>query len=131
MIDTQIFDYLKTKTEFTDLVGTRVYDTYAEDNPKTPYQVYQRISTVPERPLKGGKFVRARFQFESYGKNQAEARSVAAQVKAALDGFKGELVAGGTRIMGAFVVDERPMTLEFQTGEHRYDVDIEFVYPDN
>lgn len=77
------------------LVGTRIFPKALPQNPPLPAITYQRISrTALADTLEGpGTLVRPRVQIDTWAKTDAEAITVGAAVRRALNGFRGP-VAG-------------------------------------
>jgi hypothetical protein len=87
---------LAAYTNLTTLVGTRIYPLRLAQSPTLPAVTYQRISTVPVQALSAAAsaMIRTRMQVTAWATTYAGAQSVAAQIRACLDGFAGML--GGT-----------------------------------
>ena len=75
-----------------------------------PYVVYLQISGDPERTMDGvNNLFTGRWRFQCYGGNYKQAKSLAAALKAAINGLF-ETVNEGTQVQGAWQVMETDTT---------------------
>jgi hypothetical protein len=87
-IESQIFDALKS------LVNNKVYPIVIPQKATMPAVVYNRIATNAQNVLAGGATIdQIRFQVDTYATTFAAARTLAAQVRLAMEGaiFKATL----------------------------------------
>jgi len=92
-----IFEKLKT------FAGGRVYALQAPQNSKTPFVVFQRIESERWRSVNGPSgMAQARLQVDAYGDDYYTVKELAADIEAALDGFRGtvEFDGGSVNIGG-------------------------------
>ncbi|MBE3590007.1 MAG: DUF3168 domain-containing protein [Firmicutes bacterium] len=108
------------------LVSSRIYPLALPESPTLPAISYQRISRRNERTMGSPVAVQvARFQLDCWAQSYGQAKDVAAQVMAALDGRSGAM--GGTTILDAHVVSELDL-YEPDTKLYRVTVDVEVAY---
>ncbi len=89
---TSLITHLNAQSGLTDLVGSRIRITYAEQDDALPYVVLSQISNVPIHHMTAASTkTQGRFQFDSYGATTLSAESVAEQLRQALDGFRGTM----------------------------------------
>lgn len=92
------------------LVGDRVYPLVLPQGKPRPAITYQLITPVPSDEMRSkGVIERSRWQVSVWGTTYLEAKSVAEQVVACLDGFTGLLGAGITT-KGIVMVDQVEMS---------------------
>lgn len=94
MIEPALFTRLSTFAGLTALVSTRVYPGVAPQNAALPFVTYRRVSAV--RPWGMGSdagIVMARVQLDTFALSYAAARSVAEQVRGALQRWRDEAAA--------------------------------------
>lgn len=72
---------------------TQPYPVFLPQNVETPALTYQRISDVPAHHLSGSTITGSRFQVDCWGDTYDQVKGIAADIRGALDGFRGE-VAG-------------------------------------
>lgn len=79
------------------LISTRMYPLVLPQDPTLPALTYQRISGPRIHKLTGttGR-ARARLEIDSWAETYTEAQSLAAAVRASLDGFIGTLTDGNS-----------------------------------
>lgn len=113
----------KALVELAEGVVARVYPVLLVQSPELPAVVYQRISTVRDHSHDGPVgLVSARFQFSCWAESYAEAKALAADLRVALDGFKGTVA--GTRIDGIFSAGEHD---DFDQEPQRFRVIADYV----
>lgn len=96
-LESDLFDYLQTQAAVTALVGTRVYQNVLPQGKDYPAVIYQRISTEhAQHTLGAGGLATARMQFDCWALDAAAAQQVGEALRAALQGFRGEM--GDTNI---------------------------------
>ncbi len=128
-LEEAIYTYLKTHSGLSSLVGTRIYPLVLPQSINLsdgPAVTFFKVSYVGERVLGGSnpKTVRSRFQFSCWAKTYASAKSVAVQIKSALQDYSGTVGGtGGVKILDANPVDERDI-YEQDTGVYHVPVDV-------
>lgn len=88
MIEQDLFNALK------GLVSNRVYPLVMPQSPTYPAIVYNRIAVNAQNVLEGGSTIdQVRFQVDTYATTYAGAKTIAAQVRVAVEAasFKGTL----------------------------------------
>jgi hypothetical protein len=104
-IESALYGYLSGYAGLTALVGARVYPLNLPPKPTLPAVTYQKVSGKPLHTMGNNKAAdRKRFQFTCWGASYGDATAVAAQVKAALDGYDG--VTGGVTVRGIQLENE-------------------------
>ena len=95
-IDSALYHRLTTYAGLASLVSTRVSPVTLPQDVSLPAVVFQNISLVPAVQEFDGPAAlpKARYQITSFGGTLASAKAVAAQVRAALDGERGEWGTG-------------------------------------
>lgn len=123
-IEEAIYSYLSGESGITDLVGTRIYPLVLPQNTEYPAITYYRVSG-PEHHDKDVAY--PRIQLTAWAETYEEAKTVAAEVKAALQRFKGTMgVPGVVVIQGVFQND---MDLyDNETGVYYVATDIKFIH---
>lgn len=105
---------------FAGLITVLIYPDILPQNAVLPAVTFQKITT--ERVSAMGSdtgIARARFQMDSWGRDYAGVKAVAAQVRAALQRFRGTI--GSDEILEVFILNEvdlfEPDTLIFHTAQ--------------
>ena len=97
-------------------------------NQLLPAITYMRVSGTPDHTLTGPSGLNSpRVQVRCWGDKWLDARTLGAAVEAALDGFQGTLVTGGTYVAFCEVLDERD-GYEPESKRHTFDVDFQIHY---
>ena len=81
-------------TALSGIAGGRVYPLVIPENSTMPAISYLRIASTPENTLDGGATIdQIRIQVDTYAKTYAEAKTVSASVRSAMESasFKGTL----------------------------------------
>ena len=93
LIEAAIFKYL---SEYTGLVGKRVYPSKLPQKPTLPAITYQKISG-PHVHSHGGisGLTRPRYQFTCWAEKYSDAKAIAEVLRLALDGYKGTMGGSG------------------------------------
>lgn len=101
-IEEAIYAHLIADTDITDLVSTRIYPYQLPQNPTYPAITYHRASTRLDH-LQGSatNLPFPRFQFNCYGQNYGDTKTVANALKGVIDGFSGTF--GGSIAVGAIL----------------------------
>lgn len=90
MIEEAINARLSSWPALAALIADRLYPMEAPQNAPAPYVIYQRITGSRLRSIQGvSGQANPQFQIDAYGITYAQAKAVAAQVRLALDGFRG------------------------------------------
>lgn len=90
----------------TALVSNRIHWIVAPQAVAAPYMILSVISSVPGYTMNGqDALTESRVQVDIYAKTYAAAKSIAAQVKSALSGFRGTI--SGVLFDGIFIASER------------------------
>lgn len=86
MIEADIVATLAADSAIHNAVGDRVYPLFRPQGDPLPAIVYQRISTAPVNSLSGFSGLdQVRIQFGCYANTVADAKSLAADMRSALD----------------------------------------------
>lgn len=92
IIEEGLVAYLTAYAGLSSLIGTRISPLRLPENVTYPALTYQRISSQRVQSQSGSsKLAFPRFQFDCYAKTYLAAKNVSAQLRAALDGFKGTM----------------------------------------
>ena len=129
-IEEALFAYLTTCQGLASLIGTRLYSLRLPQNPTLPAVTYFKVSRVGERVLGGPNpnTIRARFQFSCWAKSYGVAKSVAGQLKEALQDYSGIMGGpGGVNVLDANPVNEHDF-YESDTGLYHIPVDVEILH---
>lgn len=101
-IEVAVFTILSEDPEVNALVGARIFPQPIPQDAPLPAIAYSRISTRRVRSHGGpSKLARPRFQFVVSANAYAEAKTVSAAVRSALDGLKEEV--DGLEVQGAWL----------------------------
>ena len=123
-VDAALRAHLLTKTALTALISTRIYPDDISDGAALPCVVYLKVSDIPDYTHDGISGLRGpTIQFSAYATTKAVARSISAQIKAALCDFKGTL--SGVNIQYIKLINELS-SLETLTIGKAYVEDLEF-----
>lgn len=122
-IETALYAEMVADTGIAALVSTRVYPVQLPQSPTLPAITYQRISGSRTYVM-GQPSINAnpRFQITSWGATYSSAQSVAAAIRALLDGFKGEL--GSDKHAGVRLVNDYDIS-DPETG--RYGIAADYI----
>jgi len=111
-IEEGLYYFLKNNAGVSNLVAARIYPNKLPQTATLPAITYQRISTprVHTHDTSGAVgTAHPRFQFDAWGTTYSSCQAVSDAIRAALNGYKGTMGAGGTAVtvQGALVDDER------------------------
>lgn len=127
-----IYEYLTADTRVMTAVNTRVYLQRLPEGTTLPAVAYHRVSTERLYTFDSfddtDPFVRARVQFDCWGRTALEAVEVGEAVMVALSGYDGSL--SGEPIQASFVVDEFD-DYEASTKFYRKVADMMITYEDD
>jgi hypothetical protein len=102
-----LFAYLDAYPGLTLEVGSRIYPLVLPQRPTFPAVTYVRISTPRLLEFERAFFPHPRFQFDCWAESYDRAKDVAAQVRAALNLYRGAM--GAYTVQTSLVEDERDM----------------------
>lgn len=126
MVEAAIYSRLTAYTNLTNLVGDRIYQTVARQGASNPLVVINLITLQPTNamgidiaPTEAG------IQVSVFAENGASCASVAEQVKAALQRYRG--TSGGIVVQATFLDSERS-DFEPENKEHRRDLDFRVYF---
>lgn len=89
MIEADLAQRLNAQAGLAALLGERIFPFATPDETPLPYLTFRRDSTDPDDTLDDAKSVhRVVFIFETHAQSYQAALQIAAQVKAALDGWR-------------------------------------------
>lgn len=105
-LQTAIFAYLSADAQLTALVNTRIYPVRLPEKATIPAITYRRVSTNREETYGGGTdtWVRARVQFNCWGRSETEAADVGTALLILLSGYDGDM--GGELLVSSSTIDE-------------------------
>jgi hypothetical protein len=120
MIEQALFSRLST---FAGLITVPIYPDILPQNAAMPTVTFQRITTerVSVMGVDSG-IARARFQVDSWSRDYGNVKAIAAQVRAALQRFRG--IVGSDEILEIFILNEADL-FEPDTLIHRVSQDYE------
>ena len=127
-IEQALFNRLCTHVGLTAVVGNRIYPVRLPLRADYPAISYFRVSRPTTRTF-GGTVAGAspRFQFDCWAKSYADAKAVADQVIAALDGFSGTMGGpGGVEVQAVYLENE--MDDDFVASADIYHTIVEFTF---
>lgn len=124
-IETVLYDRGVAHAGLSALIGTRLYPGAMPQKCTYPAVSYWRVaaSRVPAMGADTG-LVRARFQFDIWAEKYADARAVAAQVRAAYQRWR---TTTGVTIQDIYFVGEVDL-YEDETRIHHAALDFEIIY---
>ena len=98
-LDESLYARLSTYAGLIALTSTRIYPLMLPQTPTLPAITYYRVNAPTEHVMgeTTSDIERATYRIQCWGATLTSARAVAAQVIAALDGFKG-LLGGATGV---------------------------------
>lgn len=105
MIESALRTLALADSTVSGLVGTRMYPLKLPQDPTYPAVTYTRISG-PRLYDHGGEtgMAEGRFQIDSWGASYSSAKSAAAAVREAIEGYRG--TTGGTEFASIFCVND-------------------------
>jgi len=105
MIETAIRYILINDSTVKDIT-TRCYPVTIPQSPQYPLILYTKITGMRDHHLRGPSgHAHPRLQIESWSKSYSEAKTLAAAIRKALDGYSG--TASGTVIRSCLIESER------------------------
>ena len=105
MIEAAIRSILVNDTTVKDIT-TRCYPVTIPQSPTYPLILYTKITGMRDHHLRGPSgHAHPRLQIESWSKSYSEAKTLAAAIRKALDGYSG--TASGTVIRSCLIESER------------------------
>lgn len=120
-IELAFVTYLSAYAGLQALVGSRIYPQQLPEGVQLPAISYQRVSGPRIRSHSGpSELAHPRYQFNVWGDRYSDAKTVADQLRFALDGFRGTM--GEVSVQAAFVEDDRD-DFDTVTQQHRVIVD--------
>lgn len=126
-LDTAIYNRATTYTNLNAIIEGRCDADVSDQEPVTPYLVYQRISTREiDTSFSSAATIReSRVQFDSMASTKIQARALAAEVRAAFNRWQGTFA--GQEILDSHIVDERDFTEMFDTETELRRVSQDFI----
>ena len=103
MLESELFDQLTQWAGLAALVGSALYPLRAPPNTPAPYVVYSRTDTQADDTLDSKGLPVAEFSFDCYGATYAEAKTIAAQIRAAVKSWSDDPPQA---VMSAAVTDD-------------------------
>lgn len=94
-LEQSLYARLAAYSGLAALVSTRIYPVLLPQEPTLEAVTYQRINTPTDMTMSGDNARNPRFQVTAWAETYAEAKAVAAQIVACLEGFAGELGGSG------------------------------------
>jgi hypothetical protein len=85
--------YLQSVDAVTDLVGDRGYPNVAEENPQTPFYVYEIASFDPTYTVGGNDFSQAMIQVDCFADDRDAAEELRAAILTAVSNYRGAMGA--------------------------------------
>ena len=125
-IEEAIYSYLSGHAGLTALTGTRIYPLVMPQNTILPAVTFSKVSGPRVHAMqKDTSTAYPRFQVSCWGSAYKQAKEVAAQVRAALQDYKGTMGgAGGVAVGGVFLEDENDL---YEPGTQVYHVALDFI----
>lgn len=122
-IEEALFTKLSTTPGVTALVGTRIYPVLAPQDTSQDYVVYERVSGNPYHQMTGPSGLSwCRLSYLCFAGRYATAKTIAAALRGAIDGFQGTL--SGVAV-GSILSEENQDFFDETT--RRYMVAVDFV----
>lgn len=92
-IEDAIFTLLSTESTISDIVGTRIYPLFAEQDEPLPHIIFQQISGNRDHTYDGASgFTQSRYQFTCLATTYKGAKALFEAVRMFFDGFKGTVL---------------------------------------
>ena len=133
MNDTLLSDaraHLLADSELAALIGNRLYPGAAPDGQcaSDSYIVYLEASLVTDLSLAGATGLReCRVQYDCYSKSKSEAFSIRERILGVFDGYFGQPVPGGVKILCAELSNLRS-DYDHEEKIYSYSIDITYHY---
>ena len=122
-IEETLVTYLKTHAGLAGLVAARIYPLQLPQSPTLPALVYTRVSGARTHTQSWTPVIaRPRIQFDCWAATYSGAKALAAQLRAALDGYHATADTWGSR------QDNDIDILDDDTGRYRVVVDIIVIH---
>lgn len=125
LVEEALHDYLSTHPGLSALIAGRIYPLVLPQKPTLPAITYQRISGLRVRSHQGPSGLASpRFQFDAWADSYASARTVADELRRALDGFRGMMGgAPGVRVDAVHLDTDRDL---YETETRRWRVQADY-----
>ena len=126
-IETGLYAYLTANSGVSAIVSTRLYPLKLPQGATLPALAYQLISNARPHDITAGPTGHAfpRFQITSYAESYSAAKSLAAAVRSALDGYRGAM-GSETGVGGVALIGERD---SFETETEYPSVQQDYLIP--
>lgn len=125
-IEESLFTRLSTHAGLSALVSARIYPLILPQKPTLPAVTYTRVSGERVSAMGADTVIaRPRFQVSCFASTYASARAVAAQVRAALQRWRGTV--GGVVIQDSFIESEIDL-YEDDTKLYHTALDFEIIH---
>ena len=126
LIEEAIYSYLSGHAGLIALVGTRIYPLVMPQNTILSAVTFSKVSGPRVHAMQqDAGLAYPRFQVSCWGATYKSAKDVAAQVRAALQDFKGTMGGvGGVAVSGVFIQDENDL---YEPGTQVYHVALDFT----
>lgn len=126
VIEEALYTYLSSHTGLTVLVSNRIYPVVMPQGTTLPAVTFSKVSGPRVHAMnRDAGLAHPRFQVSCWGATYKQAKDVAAQVRAALQDFKGTMGgAGGVVVSGVFIQDENDL---YEPGTHVYHIALDFI----
>lgn len=112
--------WLKTKTEITSKVGTRVFFGYPEGTPATPLIVLARVGGAPQRSEAPVDVALLQFDCWGTGRNKAQATDVMLALVGVLESMQAGVTLDSTTRGFGSAVESSPWLPEPTSDQARY-----------
>lgn len=126
VIEEGLYNHLSNHAGLTALVGTQIYPIVIPQGKTPPMVTFQKINGPRVHAMQqDAGMAYPRFQVSCWGMTYKSAKDVAAQVRAALQDFKGTMGGvGGVVVSGVFIEDENDL---YEPGTQVYHVALDFI----
>ena len=126
VIEEAIYTYLSNHAGLTALVSTRIHPLIMPQSTVLPAVTFSKVSGPRVHAMQqDAGLAYPRFQVSCWGATYKSAKDVAAQVRAALQDFKGTMGGvGGVVVSGVFIQDENDL---YEPGTQVYHIALDFV----
>jgi len=114
---TDLFTHLSTDAGLSAIIATRLYPSFAPQDPVLPFIVYYEFATPREHGFRGVAVNKPRIQYSIYGEHYDDCVDVAAALRTALLAFESPVI----------FEDERAYH-DVTTGLYRRDIDAKVPY---
>ncbi|MEW5921568.1 MAG: DUF3168 domain-containing protein [Bacillota bacterium] len=126
VIEEALYAYLSSHVGLTALVGSRIYPLVMPQGTTLPAVTFSKVSGPRVHAMQhDAGLAYPRFQVSCWGSTYKQAKEVAAQVRAALQDFKGTMGGpGGAEVSGVFLEDETDL---YEPNTQIYHVALDFI----